>query len=492
MSKHVLAFLHLFSVLFLGAFFDVYAQELPRASLTNPGATSLQVILDGEPPARALSSNQVLEQFIKAETLVRDSLNHHTFKRDVLLQTIGPNGEVTGDYIRRSQFVFDDRGNRIERVLYHPAPSLRNMKITKEDIQDLAGAQLLGLDITETGKYRLDFVGAEKLGGRPVFAIDVSPRTTPNPHKMRERFFIGRVWADANTFQIVKARGKVEPQGKQRFPQFETWRETPQGDLLFPSRTDADDILRFPKFDVHYRVQVKYYDYKLFASKLTIKEIDEPAPVSDSSNSRPSANASERDGTVCKTNLTAPPVSRYSWPPDKTIRVYFMRNMFTVEQRRTLFAAMADWSGAAKRIGAGVTFVDAGDSDSRVSCNQCLTIARKDASNKGRYYAYFFPVKYDRNGWLKSAWIEFDVATTDPKALQGYMAHELGHGMGLENCTTCKKKQTIMNSFPAINRNNGLISPSPCDLEVVRRIYDEHRKLSRTSAESVAAIPDGR
>ena len=48
------------------------------------------------------------------------------------------------------------------------------------------------------------------------------------------------------------------------------------------------------------------------------------------------------------------------------------------------------------------------------------------------------------------------------------MAHELGHGMGLENCPSCKKNQTIMNSFPAINRDNGLVSPSPCDLEVVR------------------------
>ena len=71
--------------------------------------------------------------------------------------------------------------------------------------------------------------------------------------------------------------GAVEPQGKQRFPLFQTWREIASGDLLLPSRTLADDILRFPQVDVHYRVNVKYYDYKLFASKLTITEIDAPA-----------------------------------------------------------------------------------------------------------------------------------------------------------------------------------------------------------------------
>ena len=51
------------------------------------------------------------------------------------------------------------------------------------------------------------------------------------------------------------------------------------------------------------------------------------------------------------------------------------------------------------------------------------------------------------------------------------MAHELGHGMGLWDCRNCKKKRTIMNAFPGINKDNGLIEPSLCDLEVVRQVY---------------------
>ena len=488
MLKHVLTF-RLFTFLFLATVTPVYAQERSQATLTHPGTRALVLPDDEEPPA-PVDPYQVLERFIKVETKVRESLNQHTFKRDVVLQTIGANGEVTGDYIRKSQFVFDDRGNRVEKVLFHTAPTLRQMKSTKEDIQDLAGGQLLGIDITETSKYKLDFIGAETFGGRPVLAIDVTPRTTPNPRKTRERFFVGRVWADANTFQIVKVRGKVEPQGKQRFPLFETFREA-QGDLLFPSRTEADDILRFPQFDVHYRVQVKYYDYKLFASKLTIKEIDESGTVSESS-SVEEAKPSEGDKIICTTNRTAPPVGIYSWPPDTTIRVFFMRGMFTAEQRRTLFAGMRNWSTAVKRIGAGVSFVDAGDSDRRVSCKQCLTIARTEEHfKKLKNLAVFLPVSHDRNRLLESAWIELDDATTDPKALQGFMAHELGHTLGLDNCPTCKKKQSIMNSFPSINRNNGLTSPTPCDLEIVRRVYDEHRRLGRTS-EAFAGIQSDR
>jgi hypothetical protein len=154
---------------------------------------------------------------------------------------------------------------------------------------------------------------------------------------------------------------------------------------------------------------------------------------------------------------------------------------------------MADWSAATKRIGARVTFVDAGDSDRRVSCKQCLTIDRKEARIKdNKFYAVFYPVSYNRQGTLESAWIEFDDATTDPTALQGYMAHELGHGLGLENCKSCKKNKSIMNGFPNINRHNGLISPSLCDLEVVRQVYEQQRKLARSTSESTAAMPSGR
>jgi hypothetical protein len=362
------------------------------------------------------------------------------------------------------------------------------MKITKEDIQDLAGAQLLGIDVTEQSKYRLAFVGAEMLGNRSVFAIDITPHVKPNPHKMRERFFVGRIWIDAKTFQIVKVQGKVEPQGKQRFPTFQTWRETPQGDLLFPTRTHANDILRFPQFDVHYRVQVKYYDYKLFAGKVTIKDVDPDVELSESLyGPGASAESSKRDPIACKTKKSAPPVSLYVWPPDATIQVYFMRGVFTSEQRQTLVAAMKAWNHGAQKIGAGVSFKDAGETDRRVTCKQCLTIARKNPKVKGNhFYATFYPVDHQRNGWLNSAWIEFSPETTDPKALQGYMAHELGHSLGLDNCPTCGNRKSIMNSFSAVNRHNGLLSPSYCDLEVVKKVYDGHRKVAAASSQTAS------
>ena len=264
-TKQTFGFLALM-LLLLTAIRIVHTQETARA------------ILDREPPPMTLRSPAgIVESFLKTETKLRQSLNQHTFKRDVVLQTIGPGGQVTGEYIRNSQFLFDDNGNRIERVTYHPPSTIREMRITKEDIKDLAGAQLLGVDVLESAKYEMTYAGEALLDGKRVFKLAVEPKFTPNPYRMSERFFRGAVWIDAITFQVVKVRGIVEPQGKQRFAVFETSREPSISNFNFPSRTEADDVLHFPDRDVNYRIRVRYYDYKLFASTVRVKELDEPA-----------------------------------------------------------------------------------------------------------------------------------------------------------------------------------------------------------------------
>ena len=252
------------------------AQQPSASSLTSSAFVAETPPLEIEPVPVTITHAGVIEAVLQAEKQVRESMKHYSFRRDVVLQTIGPRGEVTGEYIRNSQFVFDDRGNRVERVLFHPRSTIREMKITKEDIQDLAGAQLLGVDINEVGKYLLVLAGKQSINGREAYAIDVRPAQTPDPYRMRERFLVGRIWVDAGNLQILKVRGTVEPHGKQRFPIFETSREESVGPFLFPARTEVDDVLHFPKRSVHYRITVRYYGYKRFASTVNITEVEEP------------------------------------------------------------------------------------------------------------------------------------------------------------------------------------------------------------------------
>ena len=196
----------------------------------------------------------------------------------------------------------------------------------------------------------------------------------------------------------------------------------------------------------------------------------------------PIAGSAQEANQICKTNLNAPPTGAYFWSPDAPVKVYFAKSAFTAEQRKALRDTIETWSREAGRIGTGIKFSYAGDSDGLASCQNCLTITSGEVyKTDRRNYAYFMPSKWN-GSFLASAWIELDLNTTDPTVLQGFMAHELAHSMGLGDCPSCKKRKTIMNGFPGINRGNGSISPSNCDLEVVRELYREQRRITQARA----------
>jgi hypothetical protein len=522
-----------FLVLVIASSNQAFSQQTSVALLGKPDVSGRAGNGTKSESKSPVTSASILASVVAAENKVRQALNQHTFKRDVVLQTIGPNGDVTGEYIRNSQFLFDDHGRRIERVIFHPASTIREMRITKEDIQDLAGAQLLGIDIVEATKYNLTYAGTEMVDARQLFAVDVTPLIAPDPHHMAERFFVGRVWVDPTNLQIVKIKGVVEPQGKQRFPMFQTWREPINNAPAFPTRTEADDVLHFPGRDVHYRIRVRYYDYQLFGSKVSIKEIDEPVPDSDealpktnvapskanealpkkkeaspklkdapakitaSSSIQPTVPTvdSRKKAETCTINRNAPPAGEYHWPVDSEVKVYFGRAMFTPDQSAVLIEAMKTWTALNQEFGSGVKFIYAGETENRMTCESCLTVTRRAvlASDK-HHYAFFNPMK-EHEGLLVSAWIDLDFGIKDPRALQGFMAHELGHGLGLWDCPSCKKKRSLMSSFPGVNKNNGLIAPSSCDLATMQSVYREERQLASTrpsvdkQAEAVRALP---
>jgi hypothetical protein len=256
-----------------------FAQDVSSevASRSNSASMVTANFADSEAPLMHPQPAEIVKRFIAAEGAFREALRDYSFMREVVLQTIGPEGQITGEYIRTSQFVLDDRGGRVERVLYHPKSTIREMKITREDVQDLAGAQLFGFEFADVSRYRIDYMGPETIASRQTYAIDLAPSQPANAHRMHERFFVGRVWVDAYSFQIVKMRGVAVPQGRQRFPTFETLRAKAGSiNTLFPLSTFADELLHFPLSNVHFRITVRYYGYKRFASRVKISEIERP------------------------------------------------------------------------------------------------------------------------------------------------------------------------------------------------------------------------
>jgi hypothetical protein len=224
--------------------------------------------------------NKIIRAFTAKETEFRQALNMYAFKRDAVIQTIGMGGQITGEYHRVSTFTFDDKGERYEKISFFPMPTLTEISISTEDLEDLGGIQPFALEVAKLDQYKFTYVGKERIDELDLYVFDVGPKVMPDPKKTKERFFQGRVWVDDHDLQIVKARGKGIPEDKNsKYPTFETYREQIDGRYWFPTYTYADEDLVFKSGEVsHIRVRVRYTDYARARSTVIITEVEPDKP----------------------------------------------------------------------------------------------------------------------------------------------------------------------------------------------------------------------
>ena len=198
---------------------------------------------------------RIIRAFTQKETEFRKALNEYGFRREAILQTIAWGGQISGEYLRISSFVFDDSGNRYEKILKFPVPTLSEIEITAEDLEDFGGVQAFALESSKIGEYNFSYVGKEKLDELDTYVFDVTPKVLSDKARLEaikktkplQRFFQGRIWVDDRDFQIVKTHGK--PVGyatksgdqEQQFPAFTTYREQIDGQYWFPTYSRADE-----------------------------------------------------------------------------------------------------------------------------------------------------------------------------------------------------------------------------------------------------------
>ncbi len=226
--------------------------------------------------------DEIVRKFTAKETQFRKALNEYAFKRDALIQEIGMGGQVIGEYHRVSDFTFDDKGNRFEKINFFPMPSLQGATMTNEDLEDLGGVNPFAMEGAEAAKYNLKYIGKERIDELDLYVFDVSPKVMPSP-KSKERVFVGRIWVDDHDLQIVKAKGKAGPETKtNKFPVVESYREEIDGKYWFPTYVYADDDIVFDNgSDFRVRMRVKYTDFVVGRGKVTITEVGE-APETES------------------------------------------------------------------------------------------------------------------------------------------------------------------------------------------------------------------
>jgi len=217
---------------------------------------------------------EIIRRFADAESQNKIARNNYTFTQDVDFLKIGEAGSIVGRYRRTSDIVYDDLGNRFEKITFFPPPTTDN--ITREDIQDFGGVQAFALTTEDLPKYNIDYVGKEKIDELNTYVFEVKPRQI----RKGERYLEGRIWVDDQDLQIVKVAGQAVPQfDDNKFPHFESYRENIDGRYWFPTYSYADDVLEFKKGPpLHLRMTVRYTNYKKFSGRIRLTDEGEAAP----------------------------------------------------------------------------------------------------------------------------------------------------------------------------------------------------------------------
>ncbi|MEW6729891.1 MAG: hypothetical protein AB1489_01015 [Acidobacteriota bacterium] len=250
------------------AIFAVIALALMFMTVVTGVAAQGQIRTAEQPP----DVDNIIKKFAAKESEFQEARNFYTFRQEVRIQTIGFNNRPTGEFYRISDVLFDDSGKRYERIIRFPQSTLQGLVITQTDLRDLAEVQPFSLTSKELSKYNISYAGREKIDEIDTYVFDVKPKSIPKYKQGGDRVFAGRIWVDDRDLQIVKTFGKGLPEGEERFPRFETYRENIDGKYWFPTYTFADDTLDFPNGgSIHMRMEVRYTNYKRFSSDVKIQ-----------------------------------------------------------------------------------------------------------------------------------------------------------------------------------------------------------------------------
>ena len=238
--------------------------------------------LENTPPA-GTTPEDIIKRFAAKETEFAKARDQYTYRQDVKVQTVD-GSTVDGEYHEVFDVMFNDKGQRIENVVFAPQSSLSKIFMSQEDFEDIRHRLPFVLTTADLAEYNILYVGQQKEDELDCYVFDIAPKKIEG----KKRYFQGRVWVDNHDFQIVKTYGKTVPDIREKhgnqenlFPKFTTWRQQIDGQYWFPVYTKADDELHFKLEDVHIKEIVKYEDYKRFGANSKILYEGKVVPKSD-------------------------------------------------------------------------------------------------------------------------------------------------------------------------------------------------------------------
>lgn len=229
--------------------------------------------LENTPPA-GTTPEEIIKRFTTKETEFAKARDQYTYRQDVKVQNLDGD-TVKGEYHEVFDVMFNEKGQRIENVVFAPQSSLdaSGLSMDQGDFEDIRHRLPFVLTEADLPQYNVIYVGQQQEDQLHCYVFDMAPKQIEG----KKRYFQGRIWVDDHDFQIVKTYGKTVPDIRKKhsdeenlYPKFTTWRQQIDGLYWFPVFTRADDELHFKQGDIHIREIVKYEDYQRFGANSKI------------------------------------------------------------------------------------------------------------------------------------------------------------------------------------------------------------------------------
>lgn len=170
----------------------------------------------------------------------------------------------------------------------------------------------------------------------------------------------------------------------------------------------------------------------------------------------------------CQPGKTSTEALGWRWKPGAVVRVYYVKDNFTVAEAAALFRAVNNWNEALKEINSQVVFLTGGMSAGIATDGTSITIMR--GLPKGKERVGEIKLHSVTNGRVHLV-VVINPEVTNLNALTSLMTHELGHTLGLADCYECRSGTTAMAAFRGSNKGNDVYEPSECDRYVVAAGY---------------------
>ena len=115
---------------------------------------------------------EIIQKFAAKELEFQQARNNYTYRQSVKMEEVNGGGK----WEEVDDIIFTPEGKRIEKVVYAPVISLRQISLSPEDVQDLRNVQPFVLTTPEIPAYNIQYLGREKVDEIGCYTFSVKPK----------------------------------------------------------------------------------------------------------------------------------------------------------------------------------------------------------------------------------------------------------------------------------------------------------------------------